>query len=340
MSAERVLVTGATGCLGSNLTSRLLLLGHKVTIFKPHGEPLGPLADFRCDMHIRFGDVRDPAALASAVRAADVVYHLAAITAPLNRLRGLMWDVNVMGTLNVAMAAAKHGVRRLVHVSSSAAIGYPPEGTIATEDFAFADSVIETSYGTSKRQGERAALAFDGLGVEVVVVNPSAVLAPGGSRRFGWAAVVDCARRARLRAYPSGGSAFCAGQDLVSGLLAAAEQGRPGERYILSTANLSYRQLAELVCSALGLAPPQLRVPRAALTAIGRIADGVARARSDPYRSPVLVSENTELMSRTLFYNQSKAVSELGMSQSSLTEAIRQVAAWCDEEDARGHAVA
>jgi len=332
VTAKPVLVTGATGCLGAHLTRRLIADGHDVVIFKRYGDPLGPLGPLRQDVEIRFGDVTDAASVRRAMRGIGCVYHLAGVTAPLNRLAGLMWQVNVMGSYNVGRAALEAKVDRMVHTSSSAAIGYPPDGVAADESFAAGDSVTETAYSLTKRHGEAIVRGLVPLGLDVVVVNPSAVLASGGDVRFGWCGLVKAALRGKLRAMPRGGTAVCTAGDLVDGQLKAMSKGRSGERYILSSANISYRELGRLIAGTAGVAPPVASAPGWALGVAGRVNAAVAGLRRDPYRSSVLIPENVELMTRTLYYDQSRALRELGASQSALEPAIGEMVAWCRQQ--------
>ncbi len=324
----RDLVTGATGCLGSNVVQRLVREGREVAVLLQHGEPLGRLHALRRDIEVRHGDVRDPGEVRAAMAGVRRVYHIAGVAVPSNQVERQMWEVNVYGVHNVLSAAARAGVERVVHVSSTAAIGYPPNGVVASERFAVADSVTDNAYSRTKRHGEQIALSFNGAGTEVVVVNPSAVIAPGGDKRFGWNGVIDVAMRGLLWIMPGGGSSFCSAADLVDGVLRAMRVGRPGERYILSSENLSYRELGSLVAAAVGVAAPRLTAPRWILRLLGALN---ARLLS-PGRVSVLVPENVELMTRTLFYDQSKAVRELGMSQTSVATALGLVNEWVRSE--------
>jgi dihydroflavonol-4-reductase len=326
---DRILITGATGCLGSNLTKRLIDEGADVVVFKRHGEHLGPLVEYRRKFETRFGDVRDADSCRRAMAGITRLYHLAGIAVPLNRLAPLMWDINVMGTHNVLRAAAEQGVARVVHVSSISAIGYPPHGTVASETFDFRDSASTNSYSVTKRHGETIALGFNGAGMEVVVVNPSAVIAPGGDRRYSWTAVIDTAIKQRVWAIPTGGSGFCGGRDLVDGLQRAMERGRAGERYILNSVNLSYAELARMVGDVSGAARPQVRIAPALLALAGHVNDLRSAFHRDLGRLPTLVSETADLMSRQLYYDPSKARDELQFSPSPLIDAVRDVYEWC-----------
>lgn len=323
--SDRDLVTGATGCLGSNVVQRLVREGRRVAVLVPHGEPLGRLHALRGNLEIRLGDVRNPGDVALAMAGVTNVYHVAGVAVPSNRLEQRMWEVNVYGVHNVLSAATKAGVARVVHVSSTAAIGYPPDGVVASERFRYEDSVTENAYSRTKRHGEQIALSFNGCaGTEVVVVNPAAVIAPGGDKRFGWSGVIDVAMRGLLRVMPGGGSAFCSAADLVDGVLRAMRLGRPGERYILSSQNLTYRELGGLVAAAVGVAAPYFTAPSWLLRLIGALNEFVLPAG----RISVFVPENVELMTRQLYYDQSKAVRELGVSQTSVSAALGLVNEW------------
>jgi nucleoside-diphosphate-sugar epimerase len=326
--SDRVLVTGATGCLGSNLVMQLLRDGTEVVIFKPYGDKLGPLRELRRSFEVRLGDVRDTQAVFKALAGIRRVYHFAGVCIPTNRLERLMWEVNVVGVHNVLAACARCGVERVVHVSSTAAIGYPPDGEICNESFDIADSVTDNAYSITKRCGERVALGFNGKDLQVVCVNPAAVIAPGGDTRYGWSGVVAAAARGLLRAVPSGGSSFCSSEDMVTGVIRAMQVGRPGERYILSSQNMSYRDLGRLVAAAVGVAPPRFRVPNWVLRGLGHINAWITRRA----KVPVLAPENVDLMTRTLYYDQSKAVRELGMSQTPVLHAIEGVTHWIQAE--------
>ena len=333
---SRVLVTGATGSLGSALARRLIADGADVVALVMPGDAPNGLAPCQGQFERREGDVRDPDALARAMKGIDTVYHLAGIAVTLNRLHLQMEAVNVVGTRNVAEAAATAGVQRLVHTSSISAIGYPPRGEIADETFDFQRSVTTNSYMITKRAGEQELLRVGRrTGLPVVVVNSSAVIAPYSHRRYGWASLVDTARRGRLSVYPPGGVALCGTEDFVNGHLAAMEYGRPGERYIISTTNLTHRELFTMICRTVGAKPPSYGASPRAVRAVARLGALWAKTVRDPMRSPFLVPENAELAVNTFFYNTSKAEAELGFEATTLTDSVVQVRDWLEKEDRR-----
>ena len=329
----RILVTGATGSLGSALTRRLVDLGADVVVLRVPGTPIGGLARYAGRFEERTGDVTEPDSLRRAMSGIDLVFHLAGVAVTLNRLHRQMYRINVTGAANVARAAAQAGVRRMVHTSTIAAVGYPAEGEIADESFDFTRTVVRNSYMLTKRAGEQRVLGIGAaLGLDVVVVNPAAVPAPYSHLRYGWAGLVDLARRGRLRGYPPGGVALCAESELVEGQLAAMERGTAGRRYILATANLSYRELCTLVCRVVGVPPPRYRVPAAVVRAAGRMGQALAALRAG---SPFLVPENAELAVRTFRYDPGRSRRELGISPGDLAESIAGINDWLGKEGRR-----
>ncbi len=252
----------------------------------------------------------------------------------LNRLHRRMWALNARGAEAMAHAAAEAGVRRFVHTSSVSAIGYPPNGEIADETFDIARTATRNAYLVTKRAGEDAVLAVGRTtGLPVVVVNPAGVIAPYSDRKFGWAALVDSARRGRLLGWFPGGAAVCTADDLVAGQLGAMRHGRPGERYILSTANLGYRELFSLVCDTIGARRPRVAVPGAMLRAAARVGGLYGGLVRDPFCSPLLVPENAALAVRRIYYDPAKARRELALPTGDLVTSIRAVADWLDKED-------
>jgi nucleoside-diphosphate-sugar epimerase len=329
----RILVTGATGSLGSALARRLIELGADVVVLRLPGTPPGGLAGYAGRFEERAGDVTEPDSLRQAMKGIDLVFHLAGVAVPLNRLHRQMYRVNVTGAANVARAAAQAGVRRLVHTSTIAAVGYPPAGEVADESFDVDRSVVRNSYMLTKRAGEERVFGIGAaLGLDVVVVNPAAVLAPYSHLRYGWAGLVDLARRGRLRVYPPGGVAVCADGELVEGQLAAMERGAAGRRYILATANLSYRELFTLACQVVGVPPPRRGVPAALVRAAGRMGSLAATLRAE---SPLLVPENAELAVRTFVYDPARSRRELGVAPGDPAASIARINDWLGKEGSR-----
>jgi dihydroflavonol-4-reductase len=323
-----ILVTGATGCIGSNITRTLVRRGEEVAVLRKPDDDVAAIADVADDVQHRFGDVRNADSVEQAMRGVTHVYHLAGVTLLKNDLADLLYDVNVHGTENIARSAL-HANARVVHTSSEAAIGFPDAGTMADESFVF--NAHGHAYAVSKHVGERVVERYVLDGLDAVIVNPAACLAPGGDLRTGWASLIMRLRSRRLPFFTTGGLGVVTGSDVVDGHLRAMDKGRTGERYIINSANITYRELFDLAASAIGVPRPRWCVPNTVVKGASHVASAWGRLIRDPLSRPMLTPENASLLTKTIYYDAGKAADELGTTSSSLNEAIDELAVWCQQ---------
>src|SRR5262245_8250878 len=164
----QVLVTGASGFIGSRLVERLGGMGMRVRALVRRGVLSRP--EQQCE-RIR-GDVTVLETLYSAVQGCEVIFHCAWGGHSLAEAR----RINVLGTRNVFTAAAAAGVRRVVHLSSMAVHGHRLPALL-TEEYPL--QFQGDAYAVSKAEGERVALELGAVyGVQVVVLRPTLVYGP------------------------------------------------------------------------------------------------------------------------------------------------------------------
>jgi len=271
------LVTGGQGFVGSHLCARLVAHGHRVRVLARPSSDLANLSGV--DVEVVRGDITQPASLPSAVAGCDVIFHVA------GALKGLreqdLFRVNADGTRNLLVAATNASPRpsRFVYVSSVAAAGPSPGGSVPRTEAMPLQPL--TWYGHSKLAGENAVRATAGL--EWTIVRPSIVFGPrerdvlGYFRiaRHGLLPVVGFSDRYYSLIYA---------EDLADGLLCAASAPTAvGQVYFLAGSEVvSWLELGGLIASALGVAGRPLRLPEFAAVAAGRIADLFARVRGQP----------------------------------------------------------
>ena len=237
--------------IGANLVRRLARDGTRPRVLLPPGADRRALAGV--DVEPVAGDVRDAHSLAKAMVGMTRVYHAAGHIRFDDAGRLLLWSINVEGTRQVLQAARSAGVDRLVHVSSSVAVGAGPLCEPATEDSAF-PTAGGTPYAESKRASEELAAGNWG-DLEVVIANPTFVVGAYGTGASS-AEVVRLVASGLLRAYPPGGTNFVNADDVADGLVLAMESGTAGERYLLGGENLTYRAFLAQVAEECGGAPP------------------------------------------------------------------------------------
>lgn len=269
---KRVLVTGGTGFLGSYVARKFAARGAEVRILgRRSPKTLDETAAAR--LHFVQGDVLDSTLANSNVFSGlDLVVHAAAhIRANDIDERVIQRKVNVDGTRNVIAACHAHGVKRLVHVSSCAAIGIPEaESEPADENFEFNLAHLDQGYNLTKLAAERIVLAANSASFETVVVNPGFIFGWEGTA-FRGHEVIDRVLQRPVVLCTDGGLSIVHVEDVVAGILCAAEVGHPGERYILSGQNVSFREIAEIVSQLSGRKRVVVSVPRDFTRMIGAV---------------------------------------------------------------------
>ncbi len=258
-----VLVTGATGLLGSHLLLEAALRGNRVralarahsdldrvqALFNGYGREAGS-AWSRVEWV--YGDLLDIPALERALEGVEQVYHCAAVISFEPSDSETLLKVNWEGTRNLVDLCLALEVPRLCHASSIATLG--GIGPVRTEEDAW-DANFASGYAASKYMAEMEVWRGAQEGLSTVIVNPGVILGPGfwdrGSGRF------FSETASGLRFCPPGGTGFVGVGDVVRAMLELTETGVRDQRFILVADNLSYCELIGQIAAKLGVAAPQ-----------------------------------------------------------------------------------
>jgi dihydroflavonol-4-reductase len=321
----KVLVTGATGFVGSNVAEALAARGDHVRVLRRTTSQLKALEGVPVDYAV--GDILDPDSLLAAMQGRELVFHVAAMSQYWRSSKETVYRVNVEGTRNVVQAALAAGVQRVVHTSSVAALGYPPHGTAADESQVFPTELSWWPYGHSKHLAELEVQMAVERGLSAVIVNPTIVIGPRDVN-FISGSLIRASVKDQLLVVPPGGSNIVHVDDVVDGHLAAAESGRVGERYILGGENLSHWDAAVTIASVTGGPRPRLVLPHWALPPLARIIDTFNALSPWP---PLVAGEQILLGGETFYVDNSKAVRELGLPQTPLRQAAEDAYKWYRE---------
>lgn len=318
----RVLVTGATGFLGSNLAAALLAEGHHVRIYRRPASNLAAVADL--DVEHVTGDIRDRDAVLAAVRGCDVVFHAAALVSYWRRQRETMYDINIGGTANVVRACLAAGVAKLVHTSSIAAIGFTTDRSPANETTPFNWDTYDVGYRISKFRAEQEVLRGVNAGLPAVIVNPSVIIGERDIHFNGGQIIRDVYKR-RLFYYIDGGINIVYVGDVVKGHLAAAKRGKVGERYLLAGENLTHQQVLETTAEVVGGWGPLFKLPFSGARAIAGVSETVANLTNT---RPWIGRELVAGLNLTCWYSSDKAARELGHTVTPFRTAVERTFAW------------
>jgi len=318
----RVLVTGGTGFVGSNLARALVDRGHEVRILRRERSDLRALGTLAVEHAI--GDVRDFESVQRAVEGCAIVYHTAAMVSYWRKQRQEMFTINIEGTRNVVRACLRQNVQKLIHTSSIAAIGHTTDGSLADETTPFNWDRYDIGYRISKYRSEQVVLEGVQNGLFAVMVNPSVILGPGDIHFHGGQIIRDVRKR-RLFYYVDGGTNLVSVDDVVRGHLAAAERGRIGERYILSGENLTHRAMLTIVAEVVGGIRPVVRLPRPFVRLLATTSEVIGNLTN---RKPWITKELAAGIHLTSWFSGEKAKRELGYVFTPFRETVVQTYRW------------
>ena len=318
----RALVTGSTGCVGSNLVAVLNERGIEVRGLRWKNSPTTAIEGLKLELVV--GDILDMETLRPAMEGVDWVFHVAGIADDWNYPAKEIYRTNVDGTRNVLTAARDAGVKRFVLTGSVAALGVPtPDRAMLDEDCHFNIDPRNWVYGHSKHLAEQLMVDFVAHGLHAVCVLPAVIMGQG-DLSFVAGQIIARALKGEVFPIPEGGVNFIDARDAAKAHVAAAEHGRPGERYVLSGHNMTHRECLEDISEVLGVRVKYVQIPHWVLPTV---AEGVRLLRKLGAQMPI--DRGRVLLSgRFMYYDHSKAVRELGLRVRPFTQSVRDAFRW------------
>jgi dihydroflavonol-4-reductase len=320
-------VTGAAGHLGSHVVKALLARGDEVRALVLPGERCPDYVGEREALREVAGDVRDVLSLDRLLADLDgkaVVIHCAGIVEITGRSNQRLVDVNVGGTRNVLDACRKHGVKRLVYVSSVHAIPTLPRGQVMREIDVFNPDDVDGPYDKSKAEATRLVLNAVKDGLDAVCVHPAGIIGPHGNPTVGAARLITTCLKGKLAAAVNGGFDFVDVRDVADGILAAADGGQKGACYILSNRFISFRELLDTLTRAAGLRRVRLFLPAGLVKAFAPLAEAYYRLSK---KAPLFTRYALETATRNALYSHERATRELGYRPRPLTRTMIDIVA-------------
>jgi len=317
-------VTGATGFLGSHVARALSEQGAKLRLLVRATSNLKNLEGLEAETAT--GDLRDPASLEKAIAGCEAVFHVAADYRLWVRDPREMYRSNVEGTRAILDAARKTGVRRVVHTSSVATIGFSSDGKPADEDSPVSLAHMIGHYKRSKFMAEQLALEAGRSGMQVVTVNPTTPVGeqdvkPTPTGRI----VVDFLKR-KFPAYVETGLNLVDVRECARGHLMAFEKGRTGDRYILGGENLTLKQILDKLGQITGLPSPKIKLPYFFAFATGVIDEAITGRLLK--REPRATVDTVRMGKKKMFASSAKAERELGWKVIPVDDALRRAVEW------------
>jgi dihydroflavonol-4-reductase len=250
-----ILVTGGAGLLGKELIIQLLAQGKKVRAIYNKT----PLPHFNSDNLEQIQcNILDVVGLEEAMDGVEQVYHCAAIVTFNPKRKREMFKINIEGTANVVNAALEAGVKKMVYVSSVAALGRIRENEPVNENMNWTEETSNSNYGQSKYMAELEVWRGIGEGLDAVIVNPTIILG-AGDWDWGSSKIFQSVYN-EFPWYSDGITGFVDVKDVAAVMTRLMDSDITAQRFIVSAENKTYKDVLTLIAKAFGKKSPYKKV--------------------------------------------------------------------------------
>jgi nucleoside-diphosphate-sugar epimerase len=298
-----ILVTGATGLVGSHLIKALVAQGKSVRAIYRSEIP----SDIDSTIVNWFkADILDIVALEEAMEGVTQVYHCAAIVSFTAKNKKALHHTNIEGTANIVNACLTKNVEKLLFVSSVAALGRIREDQAVNESMNWSEETSNSEYGKSKYLAEMEVWRGMGEGLNVVVVNPVIIL--GASDWSKGSTAIFKSAYDEFPWYTEGTSGFVDVLDVVDAMVLLMESNISDQRFIVSGANLLYRDVFTMIANSFHKKAPHKKVTALLAEIVWRL-EGIKGKITG--KSPLLTKETSRTARATVRFDNNKLLKAL-----------------------------
>jgi dihydroflavonol-4-reductase len=316
-----ILVTGGSGLLGKELITQLLAQDKKVTAIY-NKTLLSPsnahnLTAVKCN-------ILDVVGLDELMQQGITqVYHCAAIVSFDPRRKKELFKINIEGTANVVNAALGAGVSKMVHVSSVAALGRVKDDSLVNEQILWTEENSTSNYGESKYLSELEVWRGIGEGLDAVIINPVIILGAGDWQ--GGSSQIFKSAYDEFPWYTDGVNSFVDVRDTAAIMIQLMESSISAERFIVSAASKSYREIFNLIAAAFNKQLPHKKVTPLIAKIVWRLEMLKSRITK---KAPLLTRETAASALEKVYYDNTKLNQFLpGLTYRTIEETIAQTCA-------------
>ena len=319
-----ILITGATGFLGSQLIKDLLVEGEKI-------RAIAHLRELICDdveidqskIEWVVGDITDKYFMDEAMQNINQVYHCAGIVSFKNKDKEMLKAVNAEGTAIVVNAALENKIKKFIYVSSVAAMGYGLENEIITEKKSWEFDRRLSPYAISKFMGEQEVWRGINEGLNAIIINPPMIIGTG-SKEKGFTKLFEIPAKG-IQYYMDGTSGMVDVRDVSRCMIQLMKSDFSGERFIVSAGNISIKEFFTIVAKKFNKPAPSKLLPAWILQIAWRISSFYSfLTRNEGFLSKFEAQSANEY----IFYNNEKIRKALSFNFIPLEKSIHAV---CEE---------
>ena len=318
-----ILVTGASGFLGAELVKQLIQNGEKVRMIRRANSDISHLKVFETQLEILEGDILDIPSLENAIIGIDKIYHSAAVISYDSSTHDLMYKTNVEGTANVVNVALKYGVKKILHVSSIAAIGAKPNKGIIDETVKWEKHQYNTYYGVTKMLAEREIFRGIEEGLPAVIINPGIIVGVGHDDHKATMRIFNQIAKGKLPFYMRGANAFVDVEDVAKAAIQLTDSTITRERFIAVSENWSFKKYFDTISDILHVQHPQYEITPF-LGSILCKADWLRSKLFSKKRS--LTKENLVVVLENFSFSHDKMKKAIGFEFKPLTQTLEEIA--------------
>ena len=315
-----ILVTGATGFLGSEVAKQLVEQGNVIRCTK-RAKSIIPvfLSPYQENIQWVEADLLDIFALENALEGVTQVYNCAAWVSLRQADKEPMIYTNVTGTANLVDLCRQNGIR-MVHVSSVAAVGDAKPGELITENHHLDQATETDGYAISKLESEMEIWRGIAEGLDAVIVNPSIIIGPNAGTE-GSGALFKTIRNG-FKYYTLGSGGFVDVEDVAKCMIALMNSKVSGERFIISAENQDYKNLTAEIANGFGIKAPSTLAKPWMMELAWRFASFVGAITQ---KAPSIDKVSAKAASLTKNFDNSKIKKTTGIEFKPLKTSIKEV---------------
>ena len=316
-----IFVTGGTGFLGTHLLRELVKLGEKIRALKRNTGKIFLEEEFSKQIEWVEGELLDVSSLEEGMTGCEKVYHCAAVVSFLPKDRDGVMKVNVEGTANVVNVSLSKRIKKLLHVSSVAAIGRNRNDEVVNESTSWEERTRNSNYAIGKFLSEREVWRGIAEGLNAVIVNPSLIIGPGNWNEGPPQFFLDLWKG--LIFYTNGGTGLVDVKDVVAIMIQLMESDIHSERFILNGENWAFGDFFFFIADRLKKRRPFINVKPWMMEILWR--EEMLKYRLTGI-SPLVTRETARIAARWSRFDNSKVVNATGYQFTPIKKCLEETA--------------
>lgn len=253
---SKIFLTGGSGFIGTKLLLELLFHNNNIRVLYRQSNDY---VNIECDAI--YGDILSQETFISSLNGIDILFHCAGYISFQKNDFQKAFEVNVKGTRNILEAAYQANVKKVIHLSACAVLGFSSDKNRIIDETANPIIKKDNVYAYTKKLAEDEVQKYVRKGLNVSIANIATVYGEG-DRKLNSGSIIKSIYEEKMKIVPPGGTSYVSVDDLISGLILLAEKGRPGERYIFCSENLTYQELTQRIARTVGVKEPRFVLPK------------------------------------------------------------------------------